>query len=83
MKFVESNVTGNHFWKLWRDFSLILKVLKYLVEQKADWYLDELVSEMRRLTGKIISIARYVFVSINAITIPNFWSVTQDLPIGT
>ena len=33
-----------------------LKVLKSLVEQKVDWYLDELVSEMKSLTGKIVSI---------------------------
>ena len=32
------------------------KVLKSLVEQKMDWYLDEWVSEMEKLTGKTVSI---------------------------
>ena len=34
-----------------------LAVLRNLITEKVDWYLDELVYEMKRLTGKRASIA--------------------------
>jgi transposase len=33
-----------------------LQTLNILVKDKKDWYLDEMVSEMERLTGKLVSI---------------------------
>jgi len=33
-----------------------LQILDTLVKDKKDWYLDELVSEMERLTSKLVSI---------------------------
>ncbi|GET03029.1 homeodomain-like protein [Rhizophagus clarus] len=33
-----------------------LNILDSLVKDKKDWYLDEMVDEMERLTGKLISI---------------------------
>jgi hypothetical protein len=37
-------------------FSIIIKILRKLVADKVDWYLDELVAEMERLTGKQASV---------------------------
>ena len=34
-----------------------LKILKNLVENKVDWYLDELAVEMEILTGKCVSVS--------------------------
>jgi transposase len=33
-----------------------LKILKSLVKEKVDWYLDELLVEMENLTGKYVSV---------------------------
>jgi transposase len=34
-----------------------LQVLQQLVKEKVDWYLDELLVEMERLTGKSVSVS--------------------------
>jgi len=43
-------------------------MLYILVKDKKDWYLDELASEMERLTGKLVSI-------------PTFWRALKHLGV--
>jgi|GraSoiStandDraft_39_1057311.scaffolds.fasta_scaffold331906_1 transposase len=38
------------------DNDCLLKILKAFINQKSDWYLDELVAEMEQHTGKVVSI---------------------------
>ena len=45
-----------NYFKNYYSLNLILQTLYTLVKDKKDWYLDELVSEMERLTGKLVSI---------------------------
>lgn len=35
---------------------IFLKILQELITEKVDWFLDELVYEMARKTGKIVSV---------------------------